>query len=126
MATKVTVNKAPTPSQEVIAAAAQLVEETDARGRVISVRRITMNIRRRVLKALSAESAAKDRYLGLVMLAASCTAIDGDPVNLPTTELQFDHLIDRLDDDGFEAIGKAIKENFGTASAEEVVDEAKN
>ena len=86
-----------------------------------------MSVRRRVLKVLSDESAGKQKYLGLVMVAASVVEIDGDPVSLPTTELQFDALIDRLDDDGFNAIGAGLQKHFGIGvTEEEIAEDAKN
>ena len=108
MATKLTVKAAPTPTQEVLDDANRVYPVTDARGRVIGIRKITMNIRRRVFKALSADAAQKPQYLGLAMVAACVTEIDGEPVTLPTNELQFDALIDRLDDDGVHLLGDQV------------------
>ena len=101
-----------TPSQQVIADANALIYVTDARGRRIGVRKMTMSVRRRVLKAVPVELAAKDRYLGLVMTAACVVTIDDENVD-PMVDGRlrddqrvtlFDVLIDRLDDDGFEVV----------------------
>lgn len=100
------------PSQQIVEEANRIVYVTDARGRNLGVRRITTPLRRRIFKALSAESAEKRQYLGMVFVAASCCSIDGEEVRLPNSELQFDALIDRLDDDGAEAVADAIRENF--------------
>jgi len=113
MAPKLTIKTAPTPSEEVVQDANRIIHVSDARGRQIGIRKMQMSVRRRVLKALSDEMSRKMHYLGLVMLAACVVDIDGDPVALPTTELQFDALIDRLDDDGFEAIGNGMRDYFG-------------
>lgn len=123
---KVTVNRALTPRDEIVAEANKIVRATDSLGRSLGIRRITMSVRRRVLKALSAESAEKDKYLGLAMLAAACCEIDGETEHLPTSELQFDALIDRLDDAGIEAIAKCMGEHFGIGKTTDVVDDAKN
>lgn len=115
-----------TPTQRVVRDANAIVRVTDATGRVIGVRRMTMSVRRRVLKCISPDSAAKDRYLGLVMLAACVTEIDGAPVDALAgggSELKFDGLIDRLDDDGFEAVGKAIQDNYAPVSGDELKNE---
>jgi hypothetical protein len=121
------VNKsAPTPSEEVVGDANRIVRVTDARGRSIGIRKLNMSVRRRVLKALSDEMARKQQYLGLVMLAACVADIDGDDIYLPSTEAQFDALIDRLEDDGFEAVGLGISEHFGVGkSMEDIADEAR-
>jgi hypothetical protein len=113
MATKLTVRQAPTPSEEIVQDANRIAVVHDARGRAIGVKKPNMSIRRRVYKALSDESAKKQQYLGLVMVAACVVEIDGDPVSPPTTELQFDALLDRLEEEGFEAAGMALQKEFG-------------
>lgn len=126
MATLTINETAPSPSEQIVADANRIVKTTDARGRTLGVRKLNMAIRRRILKALSDEMSRKQQYLGLVMVAACVVEIDGDAISLPSTELQFDALIDRLDDDGFEAVGAALVEHFGaSASPEGVVGEAK-
>ncbi len=107
-----TAAQAETPSQQIVADANRVVRVTDARGRVLGVRKITTSIRRRVYKTISAENGSKESYMGLVILAATCVDIDGQQIPLPTSELQFDALVDRLEDDGFEAIALAHKQNF--------------
>jgi hypothetical protein len=110
MAAKLTVNKtAPTPSEQIVQDANRIYHVTDASGRQIGFRAMDMNRRRRTFKAMSAENQAKVQYMGMVMIAASVVEIDGEEIPLPTTELQFDFLIDRLDDHGFAAIGEGIK-----------------
>lgn len=121
----VTINEtAPSPSEQIVADANRIVRATDTRGRTFGIRKPGMSVKRRVFKTLSDEMARKQRYLGMVMLASSVVEIDGEPISLPTSELQFDALIDRIDDEGFVAIGDAITEHYGTTT-EGVVDEAK-
>lgn len=100
-----------TPTQHVVEDANGVKYVTDAQGRKIGVRRVNMSIRRRVFKAISEESSRNSRYLGLVMVAALVVSIDGKAVDAfirGGNETAFDALIDRLDDDGFEAIGELI------------------
>jgi len=111
----VTIGDAPTPTQQVVADANRVVEVTDARQRVLGVRRMNMSIRRRVYKSLTNAALENNRYMGLVMVAACVVTINREPADALTmgaNELVFDSLIDRLDDDGFEAVGKAIADNF--------------
>jgi len=112
MAPKVTLNPVKTPTQEIVEDANRVVYVEDALGRRLGVRKVTHSIRRRVVKAISADQAGKPQYMGMVMLAAACCEIDGDPVRLPSNEIQFDALIDRLDEEGSKAIGKAYQEHF--------------
>ena len=100
------------PSQQIIADANRVVKVTDARGRSIGIRKVTTSIRRRVSLAMSSENQTKSLYVGQVFLAAAVCEIDGENVNLPQNDLQFGALIDRLDDDGFEAVSSGYQENF--------------
>lgn len=92
------------PTQQVVLDANATVFGTDARGRKIGAKRISMSVRRRVMKVLSAEAAGKPQYVGMVMLAASCESIEGEPVGSLDSELKIDALIDRLDDEGYAAL----------------------
>jgi hypothetical protein len=102
------------------------VKVIDARGRTIGVRRMRMSMRRRVLKAITPEMQEREKYLGLAMLAACCSSINDEPIRMPASESELDFLIDRLDDEGFAAIGQAIVENFAPKSEMEIAAEAKN
>jgi hypothetical protein len=113
MVAKLTVKTAPSPSEQIIQDANRIVHVKDGKGRQLGIRKLDMSRRRRVLKVLSDEMSRKQQYLGLVMVAACVVEIDGEEISLPVTELQFDALIDRLDDAGFEAVGEAIQEHFG-------------
>ena len=101
-----------TPSQQIIDDANRVVKVTDARGRVIEIKRMKMSIRRRVFKVLSSENGSKEQYLGLALLAACVVSIDDVSVPFPASELQMDALIDRLDDVGFASVVKGIQQNF--------------
>lgn len=100
-----------TPSQQVIADANGIVRVKDALGRTIGVRKMSMSVRRRTLKAILPQSTENGRYVALVMMAACVVDIDGeivDPLRGGGNEIVLDALIDRLDDDGFAAIGEAM------------------
>ena len=106
--TNVTVKSDLTPSQQIAADGNSITFVNDSLGRKIGLRKVKMSIRRRVIKTISGNSAEKERYLGLCMLAASVDSIDDEKVSLPTSEIQFDALIDRLDDEGFEAVASVL------------------
>ena len=103
---------APTPSEQIIQEANHIYRVTDVKGRQIGFKSMDMNRRRRTFKAISAEMQGKPQYMGMVMIAASVVEIDGEEIPLPTTELQFDALIDRLDDAGFAAVGAGIQKHL--------------
>ena len=58
----------------------------DARGRVLTLRPLTMLDRLRLFKALGPELSMNDAYLGVASLAASVSAIDGVPLPFPASE----------------------------------------
>lgn len=104
--------QAMTPSQAVIAEAGRVEYAVDSLGRRLGVTRISASLRRRVLKALSAANGEKGQYFVMAATAACCVSIDSVPVPFPTTELQVDALIDRLDDAGLECVAITIAEQF--------------
>ncbi|MBM7045444.1 hypothetical protein [Rhizobium lusitanum] len=114
----------PTESQRIVEEGNKHYSTTDALGREIVFRRLTGSDQRRMLKAISNESANKEKLLGMYMLAACVVSIDGDPISLPKTELQADFLVDRLETHGFEALGAAVKKEFGVTTEEDLRDDA--
>lgn len=98
-----------TPSRQIVAAAHERLTVTDTAGRTIEFRRPNALDRLRLFKAVGASLAENDRYLGLAMLAACVTAIDGVPVPPATTENQIELLVQRLDDAGLTAVGNALE-----------------
>lgn len=111
---------APTPTQQVVDEANRIVYTTDALGRTLGVTRINAKLQRRVFKALSSESAEKTRYLMQALTVCACVSIDGTPVAFPTSELQIDALIDRLEQEGLDAIALCLATNFSRVAKEEL------
>ncbi len=109
-----------TPTQQIVRDANRIEFGVDARGRKIGVMRLGMSVQRRVMKALSAESGAKSQYFNLAATAACCVSIDGQSVPFPTSELQIDTLIDRLDQEGLQTVASVIAEEFAPAGDREI------
>lgn len=109
---EITMKDGQTPSQQIVADATRVVYVTDTRGRIFGIRKVTTSIRRRVSLAVSGENQSKPLYIGQVMLAAAVCEIDGTMISLPQNDIQFGALIDRIDDEGFDAVGIAYQENF--------------
>lgn len=102
-----------TPSQNMTRDANAMCYETDKRGRRIGVVKPSALTRYRLLKILGPESAKNEPLLGHAMLAFLVREINGEPVQVPNSERQIEAMIDRLDDDGLNAIGKCLKDQFG-------------
>jgi hypothetical protein len=99
-----------TPGQEI--AKPRTITVTDSRGRKIEVRKVKTLDRMRLLELVGPELSANDRYVGLAALAYGVISIDGDAVPRPASKLALEALLDRLDDDGFNAVAQGIVENF--------------
>ncbi len=112
-----------TPTQAIVKAANAVVTVTDARGRSITIAKMKALDQMRLFEAVGAVNAKNDGYLGVASLAYHVTAIDGEPVMRPQNKIQLEAIVQRLDDDGFEAVAKGISDNFVPKSVTE--DEAK-
>lgn len=77
---------------------------TDARGRKITLRKITVMDQVKMLRAIGPRQAENQPYFHLVECAYMADMIDSVPVPMPTNELQIDAAIARLGDDGMAAI----------------------
>jgi hypothetical protein len=109
---------ASTPSARIVEEANRTYLEADAKGRVIEFHRLGISGHRRLLKAISNESANKQQLFSLYLMAASVVSIDGDAITFPINELQLDALVDRLGDDGFAALMQAIPAKLGLQTEE--------
>ena len=88
---------------------------TDAKGRVLGLRRLSVLDRLRLFEAAGAELARNDRWLGLAVLAASVSAIDGVPVPLPGSKAAIEAAVARLDEAGLAAVAGAVSQAPGLA-----------
>lgn len=113
-----------TPSETMVRAAVKTGEITDARGRRISVRRLSALDRMRLYAAAGPELSNNIQWIGVAAVAASCAAIDGDPVPKPASRMQVEALVERLDDDGLEAIAEVYKKTFGVGAEEDIAAKA--
>jgi hypothetical protein len=106
-----------TPTAQLIAKAAAEVSVTDASGRVISIRKPGILAQYRIIETMG-PSADIVTYRGMVTPLIWISAIDGEPVSLPTNKLQLNALIQSVGDEGLEAVVKGIVEHFGQQDAE--------
>lgn len=96
------------PSTSIIAAASAPFTVQDARGRQITLRRLTALDRLRLFKAAGPVLSQNQPWLGMAVLASSVTAIDDVPVPAPATEHQIEALVARLGDEGIAAIAAKL------------------
>ena len=93
-----------TPSQRIIADAAQPVVLTDAMGRKLSIRRLTTLDQYNLYKAIGGEHAQNQMVYWLAAAATACSHIDGVYLTFPKNERAIDDRMKRLGDDGLNTI----------------------
>ena len=109
-----------TPTQAIVLDANRIEYTTDTMGRRLGVKRVNASLRRKVLKAMSADSGEKGQLFIMAATACCCVSIDGIDVPFPTTELQIDALIDRLEQEGLEAVATTIAVKFNSEREEDI------
>jgi hypothetical protein len=111
--------------QQAAAQKAAGVTVQDRAGRTIAIKRPGPVERMRLFKAIGGEASTNAAYVNMALLAITVVSIDGEVVARPTSVLQVEALVQRLGDDGLEAIITGIAEHFGRA-AEVDQDAVKN
>lgn len=106
-----------TPSAEIIAAAVSECTVSDSRGRVIVLKKPGVLAQYRIVEVIG-DSAKNEVYMGMVLPLIYVASIDGDPVFQPGKKSELEALIQRLDDDGINAVMVGVQKNFGIADPE--------
>jgi LDH2 family malate/lactate/ureidoglycolate dehydrogenase len=101
------------PSEEVVAKALAEIVTTDSAGRVIKLKKPGVLAQFRLVEAMGGETAKNQTYMGMVLPLIYVASIDGDPIFQPTSKMQMEALIQRLDEHGVDAVMTAVNEHFG-------------
>ena len=105
----VIVGKTEGPSEHT-AAKDGAVEISDARGRRLVVKKLKAIARMRLMKILGAEGSSNPNYAAYAILAASCIKINDVPyAEFAGSLLEIEAKVTTLDDDGLDAIAKALR-----------------
>lgn len=105
-----------TPSEQVVAKAAEFAV-IDESGRVIKLKKPGVLAQFRLVEVMG-ETAKNQTYMGMVLPLIYVTAIDDQPVFQPTSKLQVEALIQRLDEHGVNAVMEGVSANFGNSNPE--------
>jgi hypothetical protein len=89
----------------------RVIRLTDARGRAVAFRRVTLSRRLHVIGLLG-EDAGNSVIQFYALMAAAVTEIAGDPVPPPMSRLQLDALLDRLEDETLHQVGERYAAEF--------------
>lgn len=93
------------------AAPKQTDEVTDSLGRKLKVRKVGALGRYDLAKLVGGDNVTNLGIMAPATMVYSVTAIDGDPVFPPVTELELRALINRLEQEGIDAVAKAYMDN---------------
>lgn len=77
---------------------------TDAKGRVIGIRKLTVVDQVRMLRAIGPAQSQNEPYVQTVECACMALDIDGVPLPFPRNEAQIDANLTKLGDDGVNAL----------------------
>lgn len=114
--TKLTVN--PSPSAELIAKAQAEFTFNDGKGRSITLKKPGILSQFRIVEVVG-ELAKNEVYMAMVMPLIYVSAIDGDAVSFPSTKRELEALIQRLDEEGVEAVSIEASKHFGKSKVKE-------
>jgi hypothetical protein len=118
-----TLGTPPAPASKLTVHDARNATVIDALGRTLKIKRLSALDKVKLFKA-TGSTLSENRIVGsYYATAAACVSIDGAPVPFPTTELQLDALVGRLDEAGLESILVAL---IALATDSDVATEAKN
>jgi hypothetical protein len=106
------------PSEQVIAKAAQEAEVIDALGRIIVLRKPGPLAQFRVVEAVGNDAAKNEVYMGMVLPLIFVVSIDEAIVPPPVTKAQIEALIQRLGEEGIAAVAEGVYANFGKQDPE--------
>lgn len=102
-----------TPSQAVVAKAMESFIEVDSAGRKLTIRKPGVLAQFRLIEALGPATAANETYVNMVLPLIYLAAINDEQIPTPTSKLQVEALIQRLDTHGLAALLRCMQKEFG-------------
>ena len=94
---------------------------TDARGRTISVRKLTAFDRMVLSEIVGGENSLNETFWTYAVLAYHVTGIDGEAVPRPSTKAQVMAVVKRLDDEGLLAVRETVQPLYATPEESEAL-----
>ena len=103
---------APTPSEKVVASASRSVEATDGLGRRLLLKRPLLSDQLDLMVVVGPEAAKNDMYMAMMNVLLHVQSIDDEPILPLTSKKAVDEMINKLGNEGVEAVTGAISEHF--------------
>jgi hypothetical protein len=100
------------PSAQLAASAAREIFVTDERGRAIKLKKPGVLAQFQLIEALG-DTARNEVYMAMTLPLLFVAALDGEVVIRPNTKPELEALIQRLDEDGIQAVMTGVVANFG-------------
>ena len=107
-----------TPTAQIIAKAAAEFEIRDSVGRKITLKKPPVLAQFRIVEVVG-DSAGNETYMRMILPLIYVTGIDDAPVFQPTSKVELEGLIGRLDEHGIVAVAKGVHEHFGMCDPQE-------
>ncbi len=114
------------PSQAIVAKANEVIRFADAKGRTIGIKRLGVLDRARFFEMIGGDNANNPAFLSLAVPAQMTIELDGNLIGRPTSRRDLEGRMSLLDEEGIEAINKAIVENFGDGEEDPAGTDLKN
>lgn len=115
-----------TPSQQLVRKASEEFATDDSRGRRLTLRKPGIMAQYDLVAMVGPTRAQNQVWMAMVMPVLYVTMIDGVRVPTPTTYREVQALLERLDEDGIEAVSLAIQSHYGLGDPEAERDSLKN
>jgi len=112
------------PTEQVLQKAAETIDITDSRGRIISLRKPGVLAQYRIVEMVGGEAASNNVYMGMVMPVAYVVAINGEDAFF-NTKAELEALIQLLDEDGISAVMEEVTKSFSPPSPDKTKKEIK-
>lgn len=106
-----------TPTQQIIAKTAKTFTIRDSDGRAIVLKKPGVIAQFRIVE-VAGESARNEIYMRMILPLIYVVELAGEPVTQPTTKMQLEGLMQRLDEHGVNAVMKGVQEHFGEIDPE--------
>lgn len=117
---------APQMPSAVVTGQQNTVTVIDKRGRKIVIQKQGPIQRTRMFKVMGPTNSANQPLVGHYSMVCSVIEIDGQPEPFPTSDAQIEALLERLDEDGLEAIAEGWVKAKWVATSESNRDNVKN
>lgn len=116
-------SEAVSPTQAIVSAASGVQEVVDSLGRKIKFRKLRVLDQTKLMRIVGGANAANDSFFGFASIAYSVISIGDVPYPVPHDMRSLDAAIERLDDEGYNAISEYAQAMI-EAKEKEAVDPA--